>query len=147
MCGKGDQNSFPFKLFICFFTMTIGLVLMPCTDLQKHITLSFKKGLIDDYFLVKNRNTNYFGEILVYLSFAMCTGKLIGYVILIVIWCLLFGSRIYLKECSLKKKEGYKRYKMNSYLILFKFFDNDVVNYVIHGVWICFLVYCCCFYF
>ena len=98
MCGEGEQNPSPRKVFGCFFTFTIGLFLMVCTDLQKFITLKLKKGLIDEYFLAKNRNTNYLGEILVYLSFAMCTNKLIGYVILICIWVTLFGSRIYLKE-------------------------------------------------
>lgn len=142
MCGEGEQNPSPRKIFGCFSTFTIGLFLMVCTDLQKFITLKLKKGLIDEYFLAKNRNTNYLGEILVYLSFAMCTNKLIGYVILICIWVTVFGSRIYLKEISLMKKEGYKRYKNNSYLILFKFVDNDYVNLAIYGVMIAFIIAC-----
>ena len=110
--------------------------------MQKFIKKKKKKGLIDEYFLAKNRNTNYLGEILVYLSFAMCTNKLIGYVILICIWVTVFGSRIYLKEISLMKKEGYKRYKNNSYLILSKFVDNDYVNLAIYGVMIAFIIAC-----
>ena len=46
------------------------------------------------------------------------------------------------KEISLMKKEGYKRYKNNSYLILFKFVDNDYVNLAIYGVMIAFIIAC-----
>lgn len=142
MRGDGDQNPSPRKIFACFFIFTIGLFLMVCTDLQKFITLKLKKGLIDEYFLAKNRNTNYFGEILVYLSFAMATNKLIGYLILISIWLTVFGSRIYLKESSLRKKDGFEKYKSKSYLLLFKFFENDMKNLLFYLFIIGFVILC-----
>lgn len=132
----------PRRIFSCFFVFTIGLFFMVCTDLQKYITLTYKKGLIDNLFLSSNRNTNYLGEIMVYLSFAMCTNKPVGYYILIGVWVILFGSRIYLKECSLMKKEGYKKYAKNSYIILFKFFDSDFANLIVYGIIISFVIFC-----
>lgn len=132
MSGSGDQTPSPRKIFSCYFIFTIGVILMVCSDLQKYLILSFKKGLIDNYFLARNRNTNYFGEIMVYLSFALVTNKLAGYIILICIWITLFGSRIYLKEMSLRQKDGYAKYAQNSYLILFKFFDSDFANMVVY---------------
>ena len=128
MMGKGDQDPSPKKIFGCFFIYTFGVVLMLGTDLQKFIVLKYKKGLIDDLFLAKNRNTNYLGEILIYLTFAIATGTIFGYVMLSCVWVFVFGSRMYMKDLSLAKKHGFEKYKQNSYLILFKFFDNDILN-------------------
>ncbi len=132
MNGYGDQNPSSRKMFSCFFIFTIGLFLMVCTDLQKFITLKYKKGLITEYFLAINRNTNYFGEVLIYLSFAMCTNRIVCYLILIAIWLSIFVNRIILKEYSLRKKDGYQKYKTQSYIFLFKFFDNHFYNLLIY---------------
>ena len=132
MCGLGDQNPSGKKIFACFFIFSFGNVLMMCTDLQKFIVLQYKKGLIDDFFLKNNRNTNYFGEILVYLTFAIACGRKEGYIMLIIEWIVFFGSRIYMKDLSLAKKHGFEKYKKNSYIILFKFFQNDFFNICIY---------------
>ena len=132
MCGLGDQDPSGKKIFGCFFLFSLGNTLMMCSDLQKHIILEYKKGLIDDYFLKSNRNTNYFGEILVYLTFAIACGRKEGYLMLITDWVMFFGSRIYLKDLRLAKKHGFEKYKKNSYVILFKFFDNDFFNFILY---------------
>jgi protein-S-isoprenylcysteine O-methyltransferase Ste14 len=132
MCGLGDQNPSGKKIFGCFFIFSIGNILMMCADLQKFITLKYKKGLIDDFFLKNNRNTNYFGEILVYLTFAMACGRKEGYIMLIIEWFLFFGSRIYLKDLRLARKHGFEVYKKHSYIILFKFFENDLMNFILY---------------
>jgi protein-S-isoprenylcysteine O-methyltransferase Ste14 len=142
MIGWGDQNPSPRKIFSCFFIFSIGLFLMVCTDLQKFITLKYKKGLIDEYFFAINRNCNYFGEVLVYLSFAMCTNRVVCYLILITIWLSIFVNRIYLKECSLRKKDGYEKYRKKSYIFLFKFFDNDFYNFLVYFAIFCFVILC-----
>ena len=132
MCGLGDQNPSGKKIFGCFFIFSFGNILMMCSDLQKFIVLQYKKGLIDDFFLKNNRNTNYFGEILVYLTFAIACGRKEGYIMLIIEWIVFFGSRIYMKDLSLAKKHGFEKYKKNSYIILFKFFQNDFFNICIY---------------
>ena len=132
MCGLGDQNPSGKKIFICFFLFSFGNILMMCSDLQKFIVLKYKKGLIDDCFLKNNRNTNYFGEILVYLTFAIACGRKEGYIMLIIEWILFFGSRIYMKDLRLARKHGFEKYKKNSYIILFKFFEKDFFNFVIY---------------
>ena len=124
MSGVGDQSPSGKKIFGCFFLFSIGNILMICTDLQKFITLQYKKGLIDDLFMKNNRNTNYFGEILVYLTFAIACGRKEGYIMLIIEWIIFFGSRIYMKDLRLARKHGFEKYKQNSYIILFKFFDR-----------------------
>ena len=132
MCGLGDQNPSSKKIFGCFFLFSIGNILMMCSDLQKYIILQYKKGLIDDYFLKNNRNTNYFGEILVYLTFAIACGRKEGYIMLICEWILFFGSRMYMKDLRLSRKHGFEKYKKNSYLVLFKFFNNDFFNILLY---------------
>ena len=132
MCGIGDQSPTPKKIFGCFFLFSIGNILMICTDFQKFLELKYKKGLIDDLFLKNNRNTNYFGEILVYLTFAIACGRKEGYIMLISEWIIFFGSRIYIKDLRLAKKHGFEKYKKNSYIILFKFFDSHFLNFVLY---------------
>ena len=50
---------------------TIGVFLHFASDAQKYFTLKIKKELIKDGFFKNIRNTNYLGEILIYLSFAI----------------------------------------------------------------------------
>ena len=126
--GLGIQEPSNGRIFICFFIYSFGLIFMLCTDLQKYLILQYKKGLITNYFLAYNRNTNYLGEIMIYFSFALIVGRLECYLLLIFVWMSFFVGRIYLKEKSLEKKDGYKEYKKNSYIILFKLFDSHLVN-------------------
>ena len=132
MYGLGIQNPSNGRIFSCFFIFSFGLIFMLCTDLQKYIILQNKKGLISNYFLAWNRNTNYLGEIMIYFSFALIVGRLECYLLLIFVWMTFFLGRIYIKEKSLQKKEGYNEYKKNSYIILFKFFNCHLINAIIY---------------
>lgn len=58
-----------------------------------------------------NRNSNFMGEILIYGSFGMLTGNSLAYGILISVWLFVFSSKIYRKELSNSKKEGWAAYK------------------------------------
>ncbi len=91
-------------------------------------------------FMANNRNTNYFGECLLYLSFAVLVGNIEGYIILLLVWGSVFVARIYAKDKSLKKKEGWSRYSENSYIFLFKFFSVDLLNYLLYS-FIVFAIY------
>ena len=51
------------------------------------------------------------GEILIYGSFGMLTGNSLAYGILISVWLFVFSSKIYRKELSNSKKEGWAAYK------------------------------------
>lgn len=69
-------------------------------------------GLISTGFFARTRNPNYLGEMLIYGSFATCTGYWLAYALVISIWCTLFAINMYLKdELSYKFKEGWKEYK------------------------------------
>jgi protein-S-isoprenylcysteine O-methyltransferase Ste14 len=146
MLGWGIQEPSNGRIFVCFFLYSFGLIFMLCTDLQKYLILQYKKGLITNYFLASNRNTNYLGEIMIYFSFALIVGRLECYLLLIFVWMTFFVGRIYLKEKSLQKKEGFDIYKNNSYIILFKFFDSHLINGIIYA-FIISLLFCILKYF
>jgi protein-S-isoprenylcysteine O-methyltransferase Ste14 len=128
------------RMAFCISCYIIGVSLMLLTDLQKHIILSFRKGLIDKLLVERNRNTNYLGEMLLYFAFAFYSGHIISYSILLIIWSTIFVSRIYEKEQSLKKKDGYENYSKRSYLIIFKVFDSDLLNFIYYSLF-SFIVY------
>ena len=139
--GLGIQDPSNGRIFVCFFFYSFGLIFMLCTDLQKYLILKYKKGLINNYFLAWNRNTNYLGEIMIYFSFALIVGRLECYLLLIFVWITFFVGRIYIKEKSLQTKEGYTKYKNNSYIILFKFFNNHFINGIIYILIIILFIY------
>ncbi len=54
---------------------------MIASDIQKTVTLEYKKGLISSGFNSIVRNPNYLGETLIYSAFAIATGNIIAYCI------------------------------------------------------------------
>jgi len=52
-------------------TTILGIFLHYASDAQKYFTLKYQPGLITEGFFARCRNTNYLGEILIYLGFAM----------------------------------------------------------------------------
>ena len=134
MYGLGIQEPSNGRIFSCFFIYSFGLIFMLCTDLQKYLILQYKSGLIDHSFLAKNRNTNYLGEIMIYFSFALIVGRYECFILLIFVWTTFFTGRIYIKEKSLQKKDGYAKYKNNSFIFLFKFFDNNLINVLFYAL-------------
>ena len=130
--GLGIQEPSNLRIFLCFIIYSFGLVFMLCADLQKYLILRYRKVLVDNYFLAWNRNTNFLGEIMIYFCFAFIVGRIECYLLLILVWSTFFVGRIYLKEKSLQKKEGYDSYAKKSYLILFKFFDSHFLNIILY---------------
>lgn len=126
--GRANNDPSNERVFCCIMMYVIGIVMMISTDVQKYVRLSLKKGLIDDLAVAYNRNTNFFGEMLLYWSFATLTNEYLGYLVLIIVWSTVFVSRIWIKERSLRKKDGYKQYAEKSYLLIFKFFSSDLLN-------------------
>lgn len=91
--------------------------------------------------LEKNRNPNFLGEMMLYSSFAFLVDSSYAFAVLFTIWSTIFVSRVVLKEISNSKKDGWKQYKESSYLFLYKFFKNDLINIAIYGFFVCFLLF------
>ena len=98
-----------------------GVFLHFASDTQKYFSLKFKKDLIKDGFFKNVRNTNYLGEILIYLSFAMLSMSLIPFAILAIFFFVVFLPRMIKKDNALTKYASFEDYKKKTGLILPKF--------------------------
>ena len=115
---KDKLESSNFKLFSCISMHTIGCVLMMASDSQKYFTLLIKKGLIDNGWFKYVRNTNYLGEMMIYLSYAILSKTYISYFILSYIWLFLFITNINIKDISISRKIGGNEYIKKSYKLI-----------------------------
>ena len=95
----------------------IGVFLHFASDAQKYFTLRIQKELIRDGFFKKIRNTNYLGEILIYLSFAILSMSYIPFAILALFFFVVFLPRMIKKDKSLAKYSSFKEYKQISGLL------------------------------
>ena len=99
-----------------------GLVLHYAGDAQKHFVLKYRPGLIDDGFFTQCRNTNYLGEFLIYLAFAMLTQHWLPFVILILFTALVFVPGMKQKDESLSRYPEFEAYQKRSGLFFPKLF-------------------------
>jgi steroid 5-alpha reductase family enzyme len=98
----------------CISLYAVGVVLMMAADAQKHFTLKYKRGLIDEGLFARVRHTNYLGEMMIYASFALMVPHWIPWAILAFVWIVLFGKNILMKELSLSRYPGWADYKKRS---------------------------------
>ena len=103
---------------LCISINILGVFLHFASDSQKYFTLKVKKDLIKDGFFKNIRNTNYLGEVLIYLSFAILSMSYIPFLILGMFFLLVFIPRMLKKDKSLSKYKSFKDYKSKSGLIL-----------------------------
>ena len=95
----------------------IGVFLHFASDAQKYFTLRIQKELIKDGFFKNIRNTNYLGEILIYLSFAILSMSYIPFLILALFFFVVFLPRMIKKDKSLTKYPSFDKYKQISGLL------------------------------
>ena len=70
---------------------------------------------------------------MIYASFAVCSGFWTSYAVVFFAWFTLFATNMYLKdELSYKKKQGWDKYKKDTYLLFPKIFPSDLINYVFY---------------
>jgi protein-S-isoprenylcysteine O-methyltransferase Ste14 len=101
-----------------------GILLHYTSDAQKHFTLKYKPGLITEGFFARCRNTNYLGEILIYLSFALLAQHWLPFVILGGFVATVFVPNMLKKDKSLSRYPEFEEYKMNSGLLIPKLFTS-----------------------
>ncbi|WP_017294373.1 methyltransferase family protein [Geminocystis herdmanii] len=103
----------------------IGIFLHYSSDAQKYYTLKYHQGLITEGFFARCRNTNYLGEILIYLSFTLLVNHWLPYVILTGFITLIFVPNMLKKDQSLSRYDEFANYKQSSGLIFPKLFINS----------------------
>lgn len=103
----------------------LGVFLHYVSDAQKYYTLKYKTGLITEGFFTRCRNTNYLGEILIYLAFAMLAMHWLPFVILGGFITGIFIPNMLKKDQSLSRYPEFEVYKTNSGLLFPKLFTSD----------------------
>lgn len=132
--GQGIDNPSVYRALTAILMYIFGVNVMLLSDCQKYYTLKYKKGLISEGMFSVNRNPNYFGEIMLYASFAVLVGRWTPWIILGTVWLTVFNMNMYLKDqTSLKKKEGWEEYSKRSSKVLFKLFRNDLLHFGFYG--------------
>jgi protein-S-isoprenylcysteine O-methyltransferase Ste14 len=121
----------------------LGVSLTLASDCQKTITLKHiqkRPYLISSGLFAYTRSPNYFGEILLYSSFATLTNHWLSYLTVVIFPCLtIFPARIWQKEMSLRKKPGWIEYEMRSNVLVPRVFGLG--DFPLIALWIALLVY------
>ena len=117
-----SQKSVPNIIIAASISINIiGVFLHFASDAQKYFTLKLKKDLIKEGFFKSVRNTNYLGEILIYLSFAILSMSFIPFAILAIFFFIVFLPRMMKKDKSLTKYDSFEDYKKKTGLLFPKF--------------------------
>ena len=95
-----------------------GVFLHFVSDAQKYYTLKYHAGLITEGLFARCRNTNYLGEILIYLSFALLTQHWLPFAILAFFIGILFVPNMLKKDRSLSRYPDFASYQARSGLLL-----------------------------
>ncbi|HEY9776225.1 MAG TPA: DUF1295 domain-containing protein [Planktothrix sp.] len=112
----------PYVFALVLFLYIIGIFFHYVSDAQKFFILRERKGLIEDGLFTRTRNPNYFGEILIYLSYAIMSMHWIPFVVLGG-WVFGFFVRNMLrKDESLARHPGFAEYKARTGLLFPKVF-------------------------
>jgi len=92
----------------------LGVFLHYGSDAQKHYTLRYHQGLISEGFFARCRNTNYLGEILIYLSFALLAMHWLPYAVLAGFVVGVFLPNMRRKDASLSRYPEFAAYQKRS---------------------------------
>jgi steroid 5-alpha reductase family enzyme len=95
----------------------VGVFLHFTSDAQKYYTLKYNTGLITEGFFARCRNTNYLGEVLIYLAFAMLTQHWLPFLILGLFIAMIFVPNMLKKDKSLSRYPEFEEYQENSGLL------------------------------
>ena len=105
-------------LGIAVFIYGTGVFWHFASDMQKHTALELRRGLITTGLWARSRNPNYFGELLIYGSFAALSMHWLPPVILLV-WVLAYWTPNMLrKDKSISRYPEFADYKKRSALII-----------------------------
>ena len=116
--SAGVENT-PIFLGICVAMFAMGVFFHYAADMQKHAHLKLKPSvLITDGLMARCRNINYFGELLIYLSFALMSRHWIPIAVLISFMIIIWLPNMRKKDKSLSRYGEYAEYKKRSSLLI-----------------------------
>ena len=112
-------DNIPAFLSLCVAIFSIGVFFHYAADMQKHAHIKLKPGeLITDGLMTRCRNTNYFGELLIYLSFALLSRHWIPIAVLMLFMIIIWFPNMRRKDKSLSRYVEYEEYKKRTSLLL-----------------------------
>jgi len=98
----------------------LGVFFHFASDMQKHISLQLRPGLITEGLWSRSRNPNYFGELLIYLSFALLAMQWmwVPMIVLALFIAIVWIPNMLKKDRSLSRYPEFADYKGRSKLII-----------------------------
>lgn len=104
-----------FALGLIIALYTIGMFLHYVSDMQKHMALALRPGvLITDGLWALCRNPNYLGEFLIYLSFALLSAHWLPVVILLAFVAFVWMPNMRQKDRSLSRYAEFAAYRQRT---------------------------------
>jgi len=104
----------PWAISLAIAMNAMGLVLHFASDAQKHYTLLYREGLITDGFFARSRNTNYLGEAMIYISFALVAYQPLAIIGIAAFFVGVFIPNMIRKDRSLARYPQFSDYKKKS---------------------------------
>ncbi len=109
----------PWLTGLCTAMFGFGVFFHFSADMYKHTLLEVKPGeLIAGGIMSSCRNINYFGELLIYLSFALLTLHWLPLVFLAMMMIIVWFPNMFRKDKSLARYPGFYEYQKNSSLFI-----------------------------
>tara|TARA_B100001094_G_scaffold145037_1_gene140493 strand:+ start:384 stop:959 length:576 start_codon:yes stop_codon:yes gene_type:complete len=103
---------YPIYIFFCLTIYIFGVFLHFTSDMQKYIQLKYNpSNLIDNGMFKSLRNTNYLGELLIYLGFSLLALDWTPIIALMIFIIFIWIPNMYKKDTSLSKYSEFKKYK------------------------------------
>ena len=97
----------------------IGVFLHFSSDMYKHTMLNQRPGeLIDSGIMSSCRNINYFGELIIYISFAILSMHWLPFVVLSLMMGIVWVPNMIKKDRSLSRYPDFDKYKQKSTLFI-----------------------------
>jgi protein-S-isoprenylcysteine O-methyltransferase Ste14 len=96
----------------------VGVMLHFASDAQKYFTIKYKPGLITEGFFARSRNINYFGEAMIYVSFALLSASWLGWIGIAAFFFGAFVPNMIKKDKSLARYPEFEAYKKKTWLFL-----------------------------
>jgi steroid 5-alpha reductase family enzyme len=107
---------YPAYIFFCISLFIFGIFMHFTSDMQKYINLKLNPGnLIQDGMFQKVRNTNYLGELLIYLGFTLLAIDWAPIIALFLFIAIIWIPNIIKKDKSLSRYPEFEKYKNRSY--------------------------------
>lgn len=105
-------------LALCISMYAFGVFFHFAADMQKHVALALRPGLITDGLWARLRNPNYFGELLIYLGFSALAMHWLPILALTLFVAVIWVPNMRRKDASLSRYPEFADYKARSWLFI-----------------------------